>query len=381
MRPRRSALLSLTALAILSGCGTTNAAIGNAGTSARAITSGTPPGPGLIVVVEGTVSQATIRLLREDGSQAGQLPVKGGAQVVGAAGSRIFLITNDQLFALHADGSREPLGTIPRGSQGFWPSPDGSRWIWTSSSPVYDGYKSAIYMAGKGISSRAIQTLTDPVTWLLPVSWTPQGIFIQRMGGIDGNFVFGLPVISPVERIDPGSNSASVVNGSTNAYKVPAAAGCAFADEADDGTVACFVAAQHPVLRLLPRSRAPISIPLSTPRFNYTGDAYFSADGKWLTVCGAVGVSGGIGNPNPQPEEFGADLVTVADGSIVRLTPDRVRLAMGWRSWLPDGRLLLWRPAGAAGGAPGLFVFDPANPNGTPLRIGTTGQAIGYITA
>jgi hypothetical protein len=321
-----------------------------------------------------------VQLFHEDGTQAGMLKLPDGAQVVGAAGSRIFLLSHGSLVTLHTDGSTEQLEALPQDSQSILISPDGQRWIWAVSSPINDGYRSAIYIGEKGAAARPIQTLTNSATWLLPVSWTPQGIFTQHMGGIDGYFVFGLPVLSAVERIDPNTGSVSAVNGSTDAYKVQSNNACAFADEAQDGTVACFLVGQNPVLRLIGPSGPRISIPLATPRFTYHGDAYFSPDGKWLTVCGAVGVGFGMGNPNPQPEQFGADLVTVADGSIVRLKPDGVRLAMGWRSWLPDGKLVLWRPSGAAGGAPGLFLVDPNTQDQSPIVIPTSGRPLGYLS-
>jgi hypothetical protein len=369
----RLALVAVAAGA-LTACGSTPQ---TASHSPAASLSGQPAGKGplLIVVAEALAShESLIRLLREDGTEAGQLRVQANVQVLGASGSRIFLLSGSHLQGLHVDGSIEDLGQLPKDVAQIWPSPDGQRWVWAASAYVASAtaYQSAVQLGQKGAASRTIQSRTDGATWLLPVSWTPQGVFTQHMGGIDGYFVFGLPVLSKVDRIDPDRGSLAPV-------KTPD--GCAFADQSADGTVACMVRGNYPILRVVAPSGAQTSIPLATPRFNITGDVYFSVDGTMLAVCGAEGIGGGMGNPNPQPEAFGTDLVRVSDGSIVRIGPPGVRLAMGWRSWLPDGKLVLWRPSGAAGGPPGLFIVDPVHADKTRVQVPTSGSAAGYLAA
>lgn len=374
MDTRLRAIVAAT-MVLLSSCG--GAAVGTSTT--RPTVGATPSATGapahrllLIVVAETSASQVTtIRLLKEDGTEVDRFTLKQDARAVSAAGTRVFLRSAGRLKAIRRDGTVEDLQAFPDEASDPLPSPDGTRWFWTSMQSIYDGYSSSAFVSVPGSTvPRKVESFSDQATWLLPVSWTPQGVFIQHMGGIDGYFVFGLPVLSTVERFDPDRGSLA---------PLPASTGCAFADEAPDGTVACFIEGQSKTLRLVSRGGKITSLTLATPRFNIVGDAYFSPDGRRLTVAGATGVGDGMGNPNPQPEQFGTDLVRVSDGSIIRFGPPGVRLAMGWRSWLPDGKLVLWRPPSAAGGAPGLYVLDPNGP-GTGPEIRTGGIPIGYLT-
>ena len=115
------------------------------------------------------------------------------------------------------------------------------------------------------------------------------------------------------------------------------------------------------------------TIQLATPRFALVGDAYFARDGKQLAVAGATG-AGADGHP----EQYGTDLVTVADASISRLAIDGVRLPsfLKWQSWLDDGSLVVWRPTRAAGGEAGVFIVSPA---GKVTQIAHGGFPIGVM--
>jgi hypothetical protein len=45
-------------------------------------------------------------------------------------------------------------------------------------------------------------------------------------------------------------------------------------------------------------------------------------------------------------------------------------------SWLPDGSLLCYRPAGAAGGSPGVYVVAP---DGSARQVTSSGIPVGVI--
>lgn len=114
------------------------------------------------------------------------------------------------------------------------------------------------------------------------------------------------------------------------------------------------------MLRIIGSEGRAADLSLAIPRFNYIGDSYFSPDGSQLTVAGATVVGNDFPlntNPSPQPEQYGTDLVQTADGSIKKFGPIGTRPAMATKSWLPDGRLVLWRPD-SFGGSPGLYVLD-----------------------
>jgi hypothetical protein len=212
---------------------------------------------------------------------------------------------------------------------------------------------------------------------LAPISWTPTGIFFRSEPMDYFGYVPFLQIVTVgAKRLDPESGVLSPVASSQQ---------CAFSDMAVDGTIACFpIGPEAHALRVISAGGKVTNLSLATPRFNYLGDAYFAADGSMLTVAGATGVGndqptqfGGSGHP--QPEQYGTDLVHVADGAISRFGPSGVRPAMGWQSWLPDGKLVLWRPDGAAGGAAGLYVLDPHG-SGQGQEILVSGTPIGYLS-
>ena len=112
----------LTAVLVVGAVGL--AACGGGQGGAGAASTGSRSGPvtsasasrALIVVAEEPAtgyqnSPTTVRLMRPDGTVAGRLTVKQGANVVRAGGGRIFVVENDgALKAIHPDGSVENLG-------------------------------------------------------------------------------------------------------------------------------------------------------------------------------------------------------------------------------------------------------------------------------
>jgi hypothetical protein len=324
----------------------------------------------------------SISLFSEDGKSAGVLPLKPGSMVLAVAGRRIFVRGADgTLQAIRRDGSVETLGTAghaPNGIGGLVPSPDGRQWLWASQTA--DSTSQSVYLAGDSLATRTVATFAYP-TVLEAYAWTSQGIFLDSLpmdyfGYRPFNTTFG--AFGGVRRLDPNSGTIQLVATPSQ---------CVFSDEAADGTIACFptssgylVPNRH-ALRIVASTGHVDDLSLAVPRFNYVGDAYFSRDGSILTVAGASGVgdnSPSSGSANPKPEEYGTDLVRTADASIARFGPTGTRPAMGTQSWLPDGRLVLWRPD-SVGGTPGLYVLDPQG-TGQGAEIEVSGTPIGYLT-
>src|SRR5207253_111479 len=83
-----------------------------------------------------------------------------------------------------------------------------------------------------------------------------------------------------------------------------------------DGTIACLSGSGQNArsLILYTPDWKQQTIALAMPRFTQSGDAYFSPDGKLLSVAGATG-AGADGHP----EQYGTDIVTVRDASILVL--------------------------------------------------------------
>jgi hypothetical protein len=354
-----------------------------ASTSPSATTQNGAPATLLVVQTKVPTSDqpGSISLFSEDGKAARVLPLQPGTTVLAVAGARIFVRGADgTLKAIRRDGSVETLGTAgnaPSGIGGLVPSPDGRRWLWASQTA--DSTSQSVYLGGDALAARTLATFPYP-TVLEAYAWTTQGIFLDSLpmdyfGYRPFNTTFG--AFGGVRRLDPNS-------GTIQAVATPSQ--CIFSDEATDGAIACFpiatgylVPTRHAV-RILASGHVT-ELSLSVPRFNYVGDAWFSPDGSMLTVAGATGVgdnSPQSRNANPKPEQYATDIVQTADGSISRFGPNGTRPAMGRQSWLPDGRLVLWRPD-AVGGSPGLYVLDPHG-TGQGSEIEVIGTPVGYLT-
>jgi hypothetical protein len=317
-----------------------------------------------------------LRFFTESGAESGHLNLSAGAHVLAAGAHRIFIVAADGSFkAMHPDGSVDTLDSAI--TQGFGQSVVTARedkhWTWATNTPSTNPVDTTIKVAGEGSAPRVVLTQAITKGPLEPFAWTPSGIYVNPlpMDAI-GYFPFQPPVITGLMKL---------VNPVTGASTPVPMGDCAFSDASDAGVIACFQYGAKPSLRLIYSPGNVLDLTLATPRFNYMGDAYFSRDGTMLTVAGATGVgmpaelSGGV---QPKPEVYGVDLVRVQDGSIRRFGPTGTRVAMGEESWLPDGKLVLWRPSGAAGGAAGLYVLDPAG-SGQGRLIPTTGRPIGFL--
>ena len=330
-----------------------------------------------------TVDQpGAINLFSADGKPGAVLPLKPGSSVLAAAGSRIFIRAADgSLDALKGDGSVEVLETAPStltGIGGLVASPDGKRWVWASQTS--DTTSQSIYVAGDGLAARKLATFPY-ATVLETYAWTAAGIFLDSLpsdffGYRPFNTTFG--AAGGVRRLDGNDGTITIV----------ATPDCSFSDEAAGGSIACFARLPNYLqptrhtLRIISSTGKSTDLSLAVPRFNFVGDAYFSPDGSILTVAGATGVgdtSPQSGSTNPKPEEYGTDLVQTIDGSIARFGPTGTRPAMGTQSWLPDGRLVLWRPD-SVGGTAGLFVLDPHGA-GQAVEIEVSGTPIGYLSS
>jgi hypothetical protein len=317
----------------------------------------------------------SLTLYRLDGTEAVHFTVKPGLSVLGAAGFRIFVASGDQLKAIRRDGSVESLGSLGTSElRWFAPNSDGTRWIWGTYDGASSPTRSAVHFAGDGIKTHVVEEMVEPGRALAPLSWTQRGAYVQAapVYGHGGYFPFArvagwLLVEGSVHKLDPLTGQVT---------PLPVTNGCAFGDQASDHSVVCFPGGAS--LRIYAQSGKITNVALARPRFNIPGEAFCAPAEPICTVAGATGVGNGMQYPdsNPRPEQYGTDLIRT-DGSISRFGPDGVAPAMGPQSWLPDGRLVVWRRPGAAGGAPGIYVLDRSAHG--PF-IPTTNEPLGYLS-
>jgi hypothetical protein len=368
---RRTAVLTALALA-LAACGTTQGAAKSQSASPNSTSAASPsPSAVLIVVAEEPstgylTGPTTVRLMRPDGKEVDRLTVKQKSRVARAAGGRIFVLGEDgSLKAIHRDGSVEDLGSLGTSPpSGFVVSPDGKRWLWST----YDANGlSQVHLAGDGGAARVVAQSQSMDTSVRAYSWTTGGAFISHQpNGIGGYILFDGP-FGPVDRLDPTTYTTAPIQ----------TGNCLFSDMAADGTVACFPAGSDQnsrAISIIKKDGTLKTLQLAMPRFSQEGDAYFSRDGRVLSVGGAAN-AGTYG----QPEQFGTDVITTRDGSITRLAIDGVRPSdqMQGQAWLDDGSLVVFRPEGAAGGSAGVFLVGPS---GKVTQLGGRGTPIGLIS-
>jgi hypothetical protein len=313
-----------------------------------------------------------VRFYWLDGTEVSHVTLPPGTQVVAARGARVFVLSNGKLRGLHRDGSFEELADLGKSGEGVTPSPDGTRWLWSSvvSNAGSSTITSAIHVGGDGLKDRVIITNTEGAHVLLPYEWTNVGAFLAHtVMGIGAYVPFGLP-LGPVDRLNVETATATPIANSDT---------CQFSDMSSDGTIACFPS--HSTVRLVYPDGHVTDIPLSTPRFESSGDAFFSLDGRHLTVAGASGkVPDGIcpsctGGP---ASRWATDLITTSDGSITRLALDDVRPADSPRAacWLPYDTLIVYRPTGSVD-SPGVFEVGSS---GAITPISKSGVPVGVLT-
>jgi hypothetical protein len=305
-----------------------------------------------------------VRFYWLNGSEFSHVTLPLGAQVVAARGARVFVRSNGKLRGLHRDGSFEELADLGKTGGEVTPSPDGTRWLWSTniSNASSSTTTSAIHLGGDGLTDRVIISATEEAHFLRPYEWTNVGAFLAHtVTGIGAYIPFGLP-LGPVDRLNVETATATPIANSDT---------CQFSDMSADGTVACFPAA-HTVRLAYPDGHVT-DIPLSTPRFDFSGDAFFSLDGRHLTVAGATGKS--VDGP---ASRWATDLIKTSDGSITRLALDDVRPADSPRAacWLPYDSLIVYRPTFSAD-SPGVFVVGAA---GASTPISKSGVPVGVLT-
>ena len=367
----RGTLATLTPVVALlvAGCGNSVRPPANATHSPTPTAS---PAPTLLVVADPSPypgqTPASVRFFRLDGTEVAHVTLAAGDQVVAATGTRVFVLSaNGKLRGLHRDGSFEDLADFGNAGVVFVASPDGTRWLWSTSSSDGNTINSAIHIGGVGVAPRVIQsasTSTSEPRALRPYEWTAVGAFVEHGAVGIGGYIPYLAATGPVDQLDVDTGTATPIAGSTT---------CSFSDMSADGTIACFPQKTQHTLRLVRRDGSVAEIPLSIPRFNLTGDAYFSHDAQLLTVAGAVGVG------FQAQERYGTDLVKPLDASISRISLEGVRPAGFMRAacWLADGSFVVYRPDNTAD-APGVFTVAPS---GASTQISKSGVPVGVLTS
>lgn len=267
----------------------------------------------------------------------------------------------------------EDLGALGTESPGaIVPSPDGTRWLWSTYVANGDMLHSQVHLGGDGMQPRVVEDVTDAHRVLEPFSWTSLGVFVQHMPIGIGGYILFTPAFGPVDRLDPSTWAVTAETRTNN---------CSFSDEAPDGTLACFShSPSQPGGQLILVGAGGTRKTVDLPRPSYTvfGDAYFDPTNSRISVGGSASRLS-VGGPAAlvqQGEQFATGMVTPSNGSFSPFGPSGIRPGMGQQSWLPDGRFIAWRPRQAAGGAPGIYILALG---GNGPFIATAAAPVGWL--
>ena len=385
----RMTAVGVAVLLGFAGCSSGPMAATPATTPSGASTPTATPALGPLIVVGETDSSgvaSALKLYDLHGTLVSTLPLEKDVWPLAAAGKRVFLQSSGRLKAMDRAGRIEDLGPLavgPNEMASVIPSPDGTHWLWRSSSSTASNgaYETSIHESGEGMSDRVVATGTK-VSPLQTYAWTSAAVMISHFPG----FPFGLEAVTPfaprffqvsMDTLDLASGTTTVVPGSDH---------CQPGDISVRGVYACFVPGQSQsasqnasrVLRLMPRAGPPVDVQLAEPQFTEAGDAWFSPSGTVLTLGGwdGIGHFNYSGQPPSSPPVGIHTYLVSLTGTVTPFGPAGAQPALRNQSWLPADHLLLRRQNGAIGGDPGLFVLDP---NGQGPFIPDPGSPVGII--
>lgn len=355
--------------------------------SAKA-TSSPSTAPPLIVVAETNSSGLTsqFKLYGLDGRLVTTFPLKNGVWPLAATGKRIFVQSSGRLKAIDRAGAVQDLGPIPAGPNeiaNIIPSPDGTHWLWTSSSwTASAGIVSSIHEGGDGMSNRVV-TVGTKASPIHAYQWTNAAILITHYPA----FPFGIEAVTPFVPRWPFVSIDTMELPSGVLTPVAGSVQCKPGDISLQSVYACFVPNQKlsgsgdatQLLRLAPSSGSAVDVNLPQPQFTEAGAAWFSPSGSTLALAGWNG-TGHFGYPGQplQPPAVGIHSYLVnLSGTVTPFGPEGAQPALGPQTWIPGGAILLMRQRGAVGGDPGLFVLD-ANGQGPFIR--DSGRPVGILS-
>jgi len=369
------ALLSLAVLAFaLAGCGssqpTSRRPASPPPTAAATAAPSQPPTvtPTLIAVADQAGDGATIlSLVSLDGHQVAHTVLPASASLSGVGGGMLTFVDHGTLKGLTPSGTIETLGSIAGSGDGAEVSPDGQRWMTAHLTSDASGVTSQLVLGTKGGPDRVVATLTAQDRHLAPFRWTAAGpIYQHAVMGIGGYILFGDGASGATYRLDTASGQVSTVLGTSGPSD------CRLADLAADGTIACVRSMPSVSLSVLSPGGHVVQVPLPKPAFNQYGAVSFSPGSNHMLVIGGATSAGSEG----KPERYETDLFDADTRQLRPFGPAGLRPAAGPSSWLSDGSLLTFRPEGAAGGSPGIYVVRP---DGSARKVLSSGAPLGVI--
>jgi hypothetical protein len=328
------------------------------------------PDPILVSVDRGTPSD-TIRMRRmSDGTEMAKTDIPSASPIVGVAGGRaVWLEGGTTLKAMDTQGKISQLGQLSAPAAGkIVLKPDATSWVWTRTEVQAGQIRSVLYVKDKPVVDS-----TEAGRILQPVAWTARGVVMEHAAtGLGGYIPLG-DVTGRTEVLNPDTGDRKALTDES----------CIFIDLATDGTYACRLPARSVwgarTIRIVrgDGSKTDINVAVAG-HFQYAGAGSFRPDLQTaqLVIGGASG-SGASGTPIGQGERYETDVVDLQSGTMRPYGPAGLEPGAGSWAWAPGSWMVAWRPDGATGGDPGIYLIGLT---GATHQLARSGQPVGVIT-
>lgn len=377
---RLALALSLTLLVV--ACGTPDA---RPSPSPTPVPTPTPTPQPLLAVVDQGSPLNTLLLITLSGEAVAQTLIAKDAVIAGTTSDEVAYESDGRLQALRSDGQVLTLGTLDGYKGGrIVISPDGKQWMWsTYNRQNGDEVHTFVYLESQLVADDVLQG-----RFFEPVAWTSQGVvFEEAEFGSGGYQPFDL-VTGRTMLLQPRDQSA----GSAPRGRELTPVTCLYADLAEDGSVVCRVpsgtdATTTESLQFTPPAGgAPFSVTLPAAQFAEAGGISFlpaaaqnPGPAPTEAVVGGATLAGA--NSGGKGESYVTAIVNLQTHAITPLPTAGLRPGDGSWTWLSPTELIAYRPPGATGGAPGIYIAStsgqaaPLWPQGTPVGLLDQGGA------
>lgn len=373
--------LVLTLALLAAACGTPSA---RPSPTPTPVPSPTPTPQPLVAVVDEGSPLNTLLLITLNGDPVAQTLISKNAVIAGTTATEVAYENDGQLQALRNDGEVVTLGSMAGFKGGrVVLSPDGKQWMWsTYNRQGGDQIHSFIYLDDRLVADDLLAG-----RFFEPVAWTKQGVvFEEARMGLTGYQPFDL-VTGRTMLLQPGRQSAG--NPPQGSALTPET--CLYGSLSDDGTLVCRTPASGvdtstASLQFTPASGASWSVDLPAGPFTQAGaisilpsalQASTSAPGE--AVVGGATLAGAA--RGGQGEVYSTALIDLSTHALTPLATAGLRPGAGPWTWLSPSELITYRPAGATGGAAGIYLANTSGgaselwPQGTPVGLLDQGGA------
>lgn len=368
--------LVLALALLLAACGTPAARHSPTPTP---VPSPTPTPQPLVAVVDQGSPLNTLLLINLNGQAVAQTLISKSAVIAGTTADEVAYESGDQLQALRSDGQVVTLGSMDGFKGGrVVLSPNGKQWMWsTYNRQGNDQIHSFIYLDNRLVADDVLQG-----RFFEPVAWTEKGVVFEEADmSLSGYQPFDL-VTGRTQLLQANDQSAG------NPPQGPqlTSQACLYGDLSGDDTLACRTPSGTTVtstasLQVTQPSGASFAVPLPVPQFAEAGAISIlppalqtSSPAPSEAVVGGATLAGAASSG--RGEMYTTAVINLTTHVLTPLPTPGLRPGAGSWTWLSPTELITYRPAGAAGGAAGIYI---ANTNGGVSALWPQGTPVGLL--